>query len=186
MHSLVNAASSRTVTTSIILALLILVGCGRTSVEVVVDNQNSATQLDGTWLLVDAPQSYERNCVWSPLNPIVPNEFGYHQYDSAKSSYAYVRPELPQAGRYEVYAWWCDAQVEQRSRHLEVQIYPTTGRVAYESVKVDLTSRSGQWNSLGTYYMKPDGLIIVSNLADSTDGAVVLDAFRFVYRSPEP
>jgi hypothetical protein len=154
-------------------------------VEVTVDNQDPAMELHGVWSLVSAPHGYRQTCAWAPLNPLVPNESGYRQYDGALSAYAYVRPELPRRGEYQVYAWWCDAPVEQRARNLEVQIHPTTGFVAYQSVRVDTTSAMGQWNSLGTYLMEPDGFITVSNLAGFTDGTVVLDAFRFVYRSPQ-
>jgi hypothetical protein len=95
---------------------------------------------------------------------------------------AYVRPELPAAGAYEVFAWWCGDPNHDQSRRARIQIYQTEGRIAPHQIYVNLQERAGQWNSLGTYYLHQNGFL---NISSGLDGNVVADAFWFVYRSPE-
>jgi hypothetical protein len=156
---------------------------------VIVDNQDPAMESEGKWTLVQSPTAYNGDCLWAPFwkNP------ANGSVDSAYYARATTRPKLPQAGMYEVYAWWCGAPVEDRSTKQSVWLCATRG---YSCVTIYINPRedAGQWNSLGTYYLDIDADVTVRNgeirwgappgWEIIADGAVVIDAFRFVYRSP--
>lgn len=158
--------------------------------EVIVDEQDSGMELEGVWRGVEVEGAFGERCVWAPPNPTVPNDFGYRQYDSSLSAYAYVRPDLPRAGTYEIFAHWCaPPEAMQGAQRLatisEIEVHPTRGRVAYVPVQVNMAQPPGGWQSLGRFYLEEDGLLIVSNLEGTTNGAVVVDAFSFLFRTPE-
>jgi len=136
-------------------------------IDIIVDNQHPAFSTTGTWFIGDGGQSYNGDCAWAPRGI---------------QNIAYVRPKLPVAGSYEVFAWWCGDPNHDQSQHVLIQIYPTVGRLAPYQVYVNLQENAGQWNSLGTYYLERDGSLSVDGYLD---GNVVADAFRLVYRSPE-
>lgn len=137
------------------------------SIEIIVDNRDPPFSTTGTWFIGDGGQSYNGDCAWAPRGI---------------QNIAYVQPELPRAGAYEVFAWWCGDPNHDQSQRALIQIHPTVGRVAPHQVYVNLQENAGQWNSLGTYYLERNGSLSVSGYLD---GNVVADAFRFVYRSPE-
>lgn len=93
-----------------------------------------------------------------------------------------MQPELPIAGAYEIFAWWCGDPNHDQSQQALIHIYPTVGQIAPYGVHINLQENAGQWNSLGTYYLERNGSLSISG---NLDGNVVADAFRFVYRSPE-
>jgi hypothetical protein len=132
-----------------------------------VDNRDAAFATTGTWFIGDGGQSYNGDCIWAPRGV---------------QNIAFVRPELPVAGAYEVFAWWCGDPNHDQSERVLIQIYQTVGRIAPYQVYVNLQENAGQWNSLGTYYLEQNGSLSV---AGNLDGNVVADAFRFVYHSPE-
>lgn len=157
---------------------------------VIVDDQDPGMELNGIWREVDVDGAYGEHCVWAPLNPTVPNEFGYTMYDSSLAAYAYVRPELPQAGTYEIFAHWCAPPEamsggQQLATLSEIEVHPTRGRVAYVPVQANMAQAGGGWHSLGRFYLEEDGSLIVSNAEGDNNGAVVVDAFRFVFRTAE-
>jgi len=136
-------------------------------IDIIVDNQDPAFSTTGWWFIGDGGQSYKGNCAWAPRGI---------------GNIAYVRPELPVGGAYEIFAWWCGDPNHDQSQRALIQIYPTMGRIAPYQVYVNLQENAGQWNSLGTYYLEQNGFLSVDSYLD---GNVVADAFRFVYRSPE-
>ncbi len=136
-------------------------------IEIIVDNRDPGFTSTGTWFVGDGGQSYQGDCAWAPRGI---------------QNIAYVRPDLPLAGAYEVFAWWCGDPNHDQSQRAQIQVYPTLGRVATYPVLVNLQENAGQWNSLGTYYLETNGMLSVDG---DLYGNVVADAFRFVYRSPE-
>ena len=136
-------------------------------IDIIVDNQDVAFSTADTWFIGDGGQSYNGDCAWAPRGI---------------QNIAYVRPELPVAGAYEVFAWWCGDPNHDQSQRALIKIYPTVGRIAPYQVYVNLQENPGQWNSLGTYYLERNGSLSINSYLD---GNVVADAFRFVYRSPE-
>lgn len=157
---------------------------------VIVDDQDPGMELNGIWREVELDGAHGERCVWAPMNPIVPNEFGYTMYDSSLSAYAYVHPELSRAGTYEIFAHWCAPPEamsggQQLATMSEIEVHPTRGRVAYVPVQVNMTQAGDEWHSLGRFYLEEDGMLIVSNAEGKNNGAVVVDAFRFVFRTAE-
>ncbi len=136
-------------------------------IEIIVDNQDPAFSTTGWWFVGDGGRSYNGDCAWAPRGI---------------QNIAYVEPELPVSGSYEIFAWWCGDPNHDQSRRVRIQICPTVGQVATYPVYVDLQENAGQWNSLGTYYLEQNGFLSVDG---NLEGNVVADAFRFVYRSLE-
>ena len=136
-------------------------------IDIIVDNQDSAFSTTGWWFIGDGGQSYDGDCAWAPRGT---------------QNIAYVQPELPVAGAYEIFAWWCGDPNHDQSQRALIQIHPAVGRIAPHQVYVNLQENAGQWNSLGTYYLEQSGFLSINGYLD---GNVVADAFRFVYRSPE-
>lgn len=179
---------------------LLMMGCNseqgapvEASVEpdgIVVDDGDEQMELEGVWSEVAVDGAYGDHCVWAPPNPVMPSEFGYREYASSLSAYAYVRPELPQPGTYEIFTRWCAPPGsvtggEPTATIAELQVHPTRGRVAYTPVQVNMARETGEWSSLGRFYLERDGFLIVSNLEGPNNGAVVVDAFRFVFRTSQ-
>ncbi|MFB0537655.1 MAG: hypothetical protein ACETWR_22030 [Anaerolineae bacterium] len=136
-------------------------------IKIIVDNRDPAFSTTGWWFTGDGGQSYNGDCAWAPRGI---------------QNIAYVRPELPVAGAYEILAWWCGDPNHDQTQRALIQIYPTVGRVATYPVYVNLQENAGRWNSLGTYYLEQNGSLSIDG---NLDGNVVADAFRFVYRSAE-
>ena len=136
-------------------------------IEIIVDNRDPGFSTTGWWFTGDGGHSYNGDCAWAPRGI---------------QNIAYVEPELPVNGAYEIFAWWCGDPNHDQSRRALIQVYPTVGRVATYRAYVNLQENAGQWNSLGTYYLQENGFLSVDG---NLEGNVVADAFRFVYRSPE-
>jgi hypothetical protein len=136
------------------------------AIDIIVDNADTGMTWTGSWFTGDGGHSYNGDCKWAPRGI---------------GNIAYVRPNLPVAGSYEVYAWWCgDPNHDQATRAI-IEVYPGPRPYLPKQVTVNYQENAGQWNSLGTYNLTQTGsLSIDGNLA----GNVVADAYHFVYRGP--
>jgi len=114
----------------------------------------------------DGGQSYNGDCAWAPRGI---------------QNVALVKPELPLAGAYEVFAWWCGDPNHDQARRATIAIHQTVGKIAPHRVHVNLQEDAGRWNSLGVYWLEKNGF---ASIGGNLNGNVVADAFRFVYRSP--
>jgi hypothetical protein len=187
-------------TQALLLALLVA-GCttagpggpegGNETDGVVVDDGDAAVELEGAWERAQKNCAHGGGCVWAPLweNP------SDGTIDPERAATATVRPALPEAGMYEIYAWWCRAPGRALASRQRVWICASRG-YSCVAVYVNPQENEGQWNSLGTFYLETDADVTVKNSAQAlgappgwetvADGAVVVDAFRFVYRGPRP
>jgi hypothetical protein len=178
-----------------------LVGCGvsapgggdagGTAAEVVVDQADPAVELQGPWETAQKSCAYGGACAWAPLwdNP------ADGTIDPEQAATAVVRPALDEAGLYEIYAWWCRAPGRALASTQRLWICASRG-YSCVAVYVNPQENEGQWNSLGSFYLEPDADVTVKNSARElgappgqetiADGAVVVDAFKFVYRGPRP
>jgi hypothetical protein len=96
---------------------------------------------------------------------------------------------------YEVFGWWCDVQLRDKASRQMLWLCASRGYGCIP-VYVNPQENPGQWVSLGTYYLDVDADLTVRNGARLTgappgfetiaDGAVIIDAFGFVYCSPQP
>ena len=133
---------------------------------------DAIVQLSGSWTVRKAPDAYHGLCAWATASqPTGPNSRG------ADLSIAYIKPSLPVAGRYDVDVWWCKPKIGGVDKNLEIRVHEKAGEV-YQWTYANPRETTGEWQRLGTFYIEPDGEMTVSNW----NGAVVLDAIRFVYR----
>jgi hypothetical protein len=158
---------------------------------IVVDDADPAVELQGVWQTAQKSCAYGGTCAWAPLwdNP------ADGVIDPEQAATAVVRPPLDEPGLYELYAWWCRAPGRALASTQRISICASRG---YSCVPVYINPQEneGQWNSLGTFYLEPDADVTVKNSAHQlgappgqetiADGAVVVDAFKFVYRGPRP
>jgi hypothetical protein len=166
--------STRTATTSPLLTATLPAEASATpegvtgaDIDLVVDNRAAEFSTAGTWFIGDGGWSYGGDCTWAPRGV---------------QNVAHVRPGLPIAGAYEVFAWWCGDPNHDQSQRARIQVHPAEGEGAPQDVYVNLQENPGRWNSLGVYYLDGGSSLSVHG---HLDGNVVADAFRFVYRGPE-
>jgi hypothetical protein len=113
--------------------------------------------------------------------------FRYKLKDAAGTGTMTWTPDLPEAGQYNVYAWWAAENGYYRSENVPYTVYYDGGS---ERVEVDQTTSGpggGQWNYLGTwtFAVGTSGYVVLSD--DATDaplpgGATVVagDAIKWV------
>jgi hypothetical protein len=133
--------------------------------ELIVDNAAASFWPKGDWYFLDTGQQYGKDC-----------------YVALPGLYtaAEVRPDLPEAGSYEVFAWWCGNPHYDQTGHGIIEVHRSAGDPAPQAVGVNFQANAGQWQSLGIYNLQPGAFL---NVKSVLDGRVVADAFRFVYRS---
>ena len=83
-------------------------------------------------------------------------------------------PNVPQAGTYQVYAWWSAA-----SNRASNATYTVTNAQGNTAVAVNQQANGGAWNLLGTFSLS-SGTTDTITLTDQADGYVVADAIRLV------
>ncbi|GEM_PF-2549043 len=81
-------------------------------------------------------------------------------------------PTLPQAGYYDVQAWWPASAAN--SAQTQVDITHSGGTA---SQAIDQTTAGGRWNDLGTYYFNADGSAAVE-FTEAGSGDLIVDALR--------
>jgi hypothetical protein len=160
-------------------------------ISVVVDNRDPMFELDGNWSIIQPASAYHGDCAWATFWKNPPDG----SIDPAHFASATARPKLRQEGLYEVFAWWCDAGMPGVASKQLIWLCASRG---YSCVPIYVNPRenAGRWNSLGVYYLEPDCDVTIRNgetmlgappgFETIADGAVVIDAFQFVYRGPRP
>lgn len=135
--------------------------------EVIVDDRDPGFSTLGAWYEGDGGSSYASGCHWSPPGMNI----------------AYVKPDLPAVGSYDVFAWGCGDPNHDQAWQTEIMVYPyRSGRYAPPTAYVNLKEDPGRWVPVGTYYMTPGGSLSIKT---PYYGNIAVDAFRFVFRSPE-
>lgn len=136
-------------------------------IDIIVDDGDPGFGYSGAWFTGDGGASYGGGCHWAPPGHNI----------------AYITPELPLAGSYEIFAWGCGDPNHDQAYLTTVMVYPfSRGFYAPPQTAINLKEDAGRWVSLGIYYMEPGGSLSVGT---SYTGNVAVDAFRFVYRSAE-
>jgi len=140
--------------------------------DMIFDNGSSGTSYTGTWSSSVASGSYGSNSLFA----------------RPQASYTWGFSSQP-AGYYEVFLWW--TWTDSRSTEVAVDINTAGG---LERVYIDQTdaSKSGKWNSLGTYYFNTQGSVTIHAssqvLPDGRAASTCADAamFRFISGSEQP
>jgi RHS repeat-associated protein len=83
-------------------------------------------------------------------------------------------PNVPQAGSYQVYAWWTAG-----SNRATNATYTVTNAQGSTPVPVNQQANGGTWNLLGTFSLAP-GTTDTITLTDQANGYVIADAIRLV------
>jgi hypothetical protein len=107
------------------------------------------------------------------------DDFFYHKPGDGFCT-ATWRPDIPQAGNYDVYAWWTTGYLN-RATNAKFTINCHEGSY---TTKVSQMKNGSRWNYLGTYYFAAgtSGYVVLSNDADN---CVLADAVKFIMNSGE-
>jgi len=89
-------------------------------------------------------------------------------------------PNVPQAGSYQVYAWWTAG-----ANRATNATYTITNAQGSTPVAVNQQASGGTWNLLGTFAFAP-GTSDTITLTDQANGYVIADAVRLVPVSLQP
>ena len=129
--------------------------------SIIIDNDQSGFSTSGGGWYLSTSQS---------------DRFGdnYWYHMAGSNATALWRPVLPNAGEYEVFAWW--SVYINRATDAPYLISSASGST---TIRVNQEANGGLWNSLGTYYFNQgnSGYVALSNDADDI---VIADAVRFV------
>jgi hypothetical protein len=136
--------------------------------EFIVDNASARFWPRGNWYFFDGGKAYGQDCLVA-----LP---GYESAPGFGAS-AEARPELAQAGLYEVYGWWCGNPNYDQTRRGTILVHRSAKDPSPEAVGVDYQQGAGDWQSLGRYNLQPGAYVEVKS---AISGNVVADAFRFV------
>ena len=137
----------------------------------IVDNRDPGFSAVGSWLTYSGP-----------IHPYYGTDFRYDEAGTG-SEWATFVPDLPRAGRYEVFIWWGTAPTGATDAP-----YMVNHLGGETTVRVNLRGSmggGGVWYSLGTYDFTAGtaGSVVIS---DDADGYVIADAARFLEIGPPP
>ena len=130
--------------------------------------------------VVDDPEATFAGTWECPGYSLAPDEYGYTscviEAGSGDNTATWI-PDIPQAGTYDVYAWWWQASEEVGPINAPYTINYNSGST---TVRVNQTENGGQWNYLGTFNFSAgtSGSVVLSGDADGA--YVIADAIRVV------
>lgn len=129
-----------------------------------LDNADAGFTTSGTWSTSTSAGSY--------------NDSARYANVGAAATATWTR-SLPQAGLYDVYAWWTAGSNRATSAR-----YAVTHTGGTANVNKNQTQGGGGWNLIGRYQFGTTGTIALQ-AANSTGNSVVMaDAIRWVYKGP--
>jgi Tfp pilus tip-associated adhesin PilY1 len=129
--------------------------------SVIVDNQDTGFSTTGSgWTESGAGDEYEGS--------------SYYSYDEGDTGT--WTPDLPVAGTYNVYAWWCYWDTRDTNA-----LYTVNYSGGSDSMRKNQQETTGQWILLGTYYFDAgtSGSVTVERDASSTHNSTSADAVMF-------
>jgi hypothetical protein len=147
--------------------------------DIVVDHTDMATspgsrpsELTGDWQEECAEDSWSQGCYrWIG---------GYgHAYTRDNAGVAIYRPTIGISGDYDVFEWHGTPLDGQAATRVSYVIAHADGQ---ESIVVDQSVNTGQWNGLGTFAFDKGTAGSVTISAQGADGTVMADAVKFVWR----
>lgn len=138
-------------------------------------SQSGLMEIDGI------PLTVELEGAWA-TSDLADEKYGdkyFYMVPGGKGRVRYT-PKLPQAGIYEVFAWW-----NARGSRFGAVPYTIAHDKGTDTVIVDQSKRGGRWVRLGTYPFDTDGASVEIS-ADGFSDYVVAEAVRFVLRENSP
>ncbi len=134
--------------------------------EVIVDNDSGAPAYTetGSWTTSSTPGYNEGTYRWAST------------FDDAATAAATWTPNLPEAGRYAVWAWYREGANRAFDARFEVH---HAGGITTVSTSQEVHGRT--WRYLGEYYFEAgaSGYVTLINQSDDPAQVVVADAIRF-------
>ena len=168
--------------------------------DIIVDNWHHGTspasnsaQLEGRW--INLPHAGDesggghytlRNRYFADYYD-AGNLFGYASANKGNgSNYAVFRPAIGLPGYYEIFEWhgYLGNSPNEVREAANVK-YKITYSGGEKIVTVDQSQNYGQWNPLGVYYLAAGQHANVA-FDNNTDGPIMADAIKFVYRGNDP
>ncbi|MHA3771729.1 golvesin C-terminal-like domain-containing protein [Verrucomicrobiota bacterium sgz303538] len=153
--------------------------------EVVIDSHDTAgVALTGVWTTITDPFA----TTWTSARPAVNSNY-YHDGNTGQNGVATrsieFKPNIPVAGRYQVYVTWVADPTNSPNAHIDVY---NAGPKPLDPAYVDQREPGYEWVYVGEYQFEAgsnaNGRVVISNRYDSvkgeTGGRVVVDAVRFV------
>jgi DNA/RNA-binding domain of Phe-tRNA-synthetase-like protein len=123
--------------------------------SIIIDDGDIGTSSNGSWRSSGGTEPFGKQSLYS-------KEVG--------ADYAY---ESNLAGRYEVALWW--SGYKSRCSDVPVEIYD--GDMLLDTVRIDQSQNSGQWNLIGTYDFSGVARAVV--VSETSDCSTAADAARF-------
>ena len=134
------------------------------AVEIIIDNQDSATESTGTWPASSGPNP------WA----------GQSAYNNGGNTFRWL-PTIPSTATYAVYAWW--TYHKNRSTTVPYRI-SHAGGILETIVNQQDAALGGKWNLIGTVTLNAGTGHYVE--VSSENGQASADAVRFVSMGPLP
>jgi hypothetical protein len=131
---------------------------------VVVDDGDPGFETEGDWSMGWTSADYQGGLKWTYMS-------------STPTAKAIWTPDLPQAGKYEVYEWH---GADPHYDHATDAPYTVNYDGGSKTVMVNQRKNAGQWNKLGTFEFE-EGTSGNVTLTNKANGNVVADAVKFVY-----
>ncbi len=141
----------------------VLIKLDQTSwVELILDNGSCLTT--GAWTTgTMAQDKYGPDYLWASTDP-------------SGTSKAWWEVTIPESGRYDIFAWWC-----QGSNRSQEALYGVMRGGDLSTVTVNQQTGGGRWNLLGTWWMDGGTSLKVGIINRAPSGYVVIaDAVRIV------
>ncbi len=158
--------------------------------DIIIDNidagtspASSAAKFKGTW----THSAENDNAFWGVGGRAYCNLYNYAKIQPGRGdAYAEFDPTIGISGNYEIFEWhgWLGDRKDaiQEATNVPVIIKFSDNEVA--EGHIDQSNKSSQWNSLGTYYFYK-GTTGSATITNETDGQVIADAFKFVYKGDD-
>ncbi|MHC1584348.1 MAG: golvesin C-terminal-like domain-containing protein [Methanosarcinales archaeon] len=126
------------------------------------------------WPIADNPDAEYNGTGWcagTADSGYYGSDFYYHASGTGENTARWTLT-VPEAGKYDVYAWWADG-----SNRATNAPYTINYEGGSETVRVSQKVNGGKWNLLGTYSFNAGNYSIV--LSDDADGFIIADAVKF-------
>lgn len=159
--------------------------------DIIIDNHDGTTSpsnvtpiFTGDWMMTGSSGDHFFMMSYVPWKNIY--KYAYIQPGNGSHTAQY-KPNIGVAGNYEIFEWHgyigdYPEQV-QEATNLPFTIKFAGGATAQGTI--DQSVLSGQWNSLGTYYLEKGSSSASVTISNKADGIVIADAFKFVWKGSE-
>ena len=130
--------------------------------EIVVDSAGPNFWPKGNWYFLETDQQYGPDC--------------YEALPGLEAT-AEVRPDLAEAGAYEVFAWWCGNPHYTQTPKGIIEVHRSAHDATPHAVGVNYQANSGAWQSLGAYNLEPGAFLKVTSALTATSSPTLFASY---------